>query len=275
VTGNKAVSLRDTPLEGWKAIGAHLGRSERTAQRWKRKGLPVHKSEVLGVIAYPSEIDAWMRAIRLDSTGHGAPEHLNELDSGRPEPDCSPPISPNFGSLVRENPDDALLRPELAGNVPLIEAPRPGPIVTRLWSGARLGIGIGLFSLLIAAVAAPAYALAIVIFALGAVFVGVNYHRLKDTPAARATVAVYALAAMAYICSASTMPEFQASVVNAATLPVSATFLIIIGLKFIPLFFLVLFYWVVFGRAPEYACWSNSAKSYRRNKNSQLIVPLS
>lgn len=50
-------------LDGWKAIAAYLGRDERTAQRWRERGLPVHF--VPGgrrgtVVAFTAEIDEWL-----------------------------------------------------------------------------------------------------------------------------------------------------------------------------------------------------------------------
>ena len=56
----------EKPLEGWKAIARFLGRSVKTVQRWEQRGLPVHRHEVLGVIAYPSDLETWKRA----STSH-------------------------------------------------------------------------------------------------------------------------------------------------------------------------------------------------------------
>ena len=76
---------------------------------------------------------------------------------------------------------------------------------------------ITLAGALAVATLAPAYGLAILIFSLGAVFVCLGYIRLEDFPMARAVVAVYMIAAMSYIASASTMPDFQATVINAAT----------------------------------------------------------
>ncbi len=53
-------------LEGWKAIADHLGKTERTVQRWeKSKGLPVRRlrgdstEELPRVYAPRSELDAW------------------------------------------------------------------------------------------------------------------------------------------------------------------------------------------------------------------------
>jgi TolB-like protein/Flp pilus assembly protein TadD len=53
-------------LEGWKAIADHLGRTERTVQRWeKSKGLPARRlkaaspDELPRVFSYRSELDAW------------------------------------------------------------------------------------------------------------------------------------------------------------------------------------------------------------------------
>jgi hypothetical protein len=60
-------------LEGWKDISSYLNRGVRTAQRWKEKGLPVHKHEATGTIyALSSELDAWL--------AHQTPE--NEESTG-------------------------------------------------------------------------------------------------------------------------------------------------------------------------------------------------
>jgi len=64
----------ETPLEGWKAIGAYLQRTERTAKRWEStEALPVHRHRHgtgITVYAYPSELDAW-RAHREPATESG------------------------------------------------------------------------------------------------------------------------------------------------------------------------------------------------------------
>ena len=78
-------------LESWKAIGAHLGRTVRTVQRWERdEGLPVHRLEhhkLSSIYAYVDELDAWWvsrsDASRIEGgTGPGAP------------PAAPPPASP-------------------------------------------------------------------------------------------------------------------------------------------------------------------------------------
>jgi hypothetical protein len=52
------------PLTSWKEIGAYLGRTARTAQRWERSlGLPVHRAtaSASGVVwAFPTDIDQWL-----------------------------------------------------------------------------------------------------------------------------------------------------------------------------------------------------------------------
>jgi Tol biopolymer transport system component len=50
-------------LDSWKEIATHLGRTERTAIRWEKKGLPVHRvpgGQRQAVFAYTDEIDAWL-----------------------------------------------------------------------------------------------------------------------------------------------------------------------------------------------------------------------
>lgn len=52
-------------LQSWKEISAHVGRTDRTLQRWERKfGFPVHRpsgKSRSAVIAVVSEIEEWMR----------------------------------------------------------------------------------------------------------------------------------------------------------------------------------------------------------------------
>jgi hypothetical protein len=50
-------------LNSWKEIAQYLDRGVRTAQRWERSGLPVHRigsGPRCPVIAFPKEIDAWL-----------------------------------------------------------------------------------------------------------------------------------------------------------------------------------------------------------------------
>src|SRR5580700_592040 len=81
---NDAMALPDEkPLEGWKDIAKYLGRGERTAQRCEHKGLPVHRHDALGVIAYKSEINIWIA-------------NLQEGIAALPD---SGPVAPDFPSL--------------------------------------------------------------------------------------------------------------------------------------------------------------------------------
>jgi TolB-like protein/tetratricopeptide (TPR) repeat protein len=61
--GPPGASAPGERLESWKEIGAYLGRTPRTVQRWERsEGLPVHRlpHDKLGsVYAYRAELDAW------------------------------------------------------------------------------------------------------------------------------------------------------------------------------------------------------------------------
>ena len=51
-------------LDGWKAIADHLGKDERTVQRWRRqRGMPVHRvpgGKSGAVFAFRQELDAWL-----------------------------------------------------------------------------------------------------------------------------------------------------------------------------------------------------------------------
>ena len=49
-------------LEGWKQIAGYLKCGKRTAQRWEKQGLPVHRHDTVGAVyAYTSELDAWRK----------------------------------------------------------------------------------------------------------------------------------------------------------------------------------------------------------------------
>lgn len=118
-------------LESWKEIGAHLGRSPRTVQRWERQeGLPVHRlqHEKLGnVYAFASELDAWWESRRSRLAEEPAvPEAA--------EPDASPPGTPGPAASTRPRWRGALglavgLIAALAGLV-LWRAARPEPLRT-------------------------------------------------------------------------------------------------------------------------------------------------
>ncbi len=88
-------------LESWKTIGAHLGRTVRTVQRWERdEGLPVHRLEhhkLASIYAYVDELDAWWvsrsDASRLeDWPSPGAPP-------AAPAPASPTPLEADLSSL--------------------------------------------------------------------------------------------------------------------------------------------------------------------------------
>ena len=68
-----------TRLDGWKAVAAHIGRSERTVHRWaKERGLPVyHVAGGGSVFAWAEELDAWFARVREEPGERDEP-----LDSG-------------------------------------------------------------------------------------------------------------------------------------------------------------------------------------------------
>ena len=88
-------------LEGWKAVADHLGKTERTVQRWeKSKGLPVRRLKAESpddqprVYAYRSELDAWWNqqtGLEDDSktdpltlvSGSGQTQAISSADAGQ------------------------------------------------------------------------------------------------------------------------------------------------------------------------------------------------
>ena len=118
-------------------------------------------------------------------------------------------------------------------------------IVTCPFLAAALAILLTLWGV---AADTGAYGLAIVLLCAGCGLASVLYTRSEDTPLARSLLALLLGAVMAYIPSASSLKEVVASVVNATTLTPALVYPFITGLKFIPLFVLVLVYWALSGR---------------------------
>src|SRR5579884_2836670 len=53
----------DVRLKSWKEIAEYIDRDVRTAHRWERDGLPVHRlmhERGASVYAHPAEIDEWL-----------------------------------------------------------------------------------------------------------------------------------------------------------------------------------------------------------------------
>src|ERR1700745_1921541 len=90
-------------LTSWKDVAAYLGKTTRTAQRWERDlGLPIHRpvNKPAGVIlADPDEIDAWINARKMRSSGAAAPIVLGDLSN--PESLRSvQPIAPAYARVL-------------------------------------------------------------------------------------------------------------------------------------------------------------------------------
>jgi len=90
-----------------------------------------------------------------------------------------------------------------------------------------------------------AYGLTIPAFWLGVLVIILAYPRLPDAPATRSLAALFLLAAMSYTASVTTLPEVTSTVVNLAVIPPAAAYPFVMGLKYVPLFFVVLAYWVL------------------------------
>jgi hypothetical protein len=82
-------------LDGWKSISDYLGKSIRTAQRWRQDfGMPVHRlggREGENVYAFRSELDAWRReASRLSGFGAAVAEAADRNGVQEPAADSRP-----------------------------------------------------------------------------------------------------------------------------------------------------------------------------------------
>ena len=104
-----------------------------------------------------------------------------------------------------------------------------------------------MFGVLAVALFVSAYGLAILAFCLGAGLLILVYMGSQNTLWIRAITAIYMIAAMCYTSNASTMPEVQATVINVTTLPPALSYVFIMGLRFVPLYVLVLGFWVFLG----------------------------
>ncbi len=224
-------------LKGWKEIASYAKRGTRTVQRWQQKGFPVHRHVTLGTVcAYRSEIDAWLKSANDESTSSSSLDlssgsGIGDVASGPRRAATSASIGTGVAEADQSNSAHSTIH--AAGR-------RHHGLV---WAGLVLTTVI-VFALAIFTVA---YRFTIFTFWLGAVIVILGYMHLKDTPIVRAFVAGYFITAMSYTSSASTLPDVLATVINLTTLPPSAVYSFAIGLKFIPLFILVLIYWVISG----------------------------
>jgi hypothetical protein len=90
-------------LTSWKDVAAYLGKTTRTAQRWERDlALPIHRpvNKPAGVIlADCDEIDAWISARRMHSSGATAPGVLNDL-SNAASLRSAQPIAPVYARVL-------------------------------------------------------------------------------------------------------------------------------------------------------------------------------
>jgi PAS domain-containing protein len=88
-------------LTSWKDVAAYLGKTTRTAQRWERDiGLPIHRpvNKPTGVIlADTDEIDAWIIARRMHSSGATAP--VNDLSNAATLRSAQP-IAPVYARVL-------------------------------------------------------------------------------------------------------------------------------------------------------------------------------
>jgi tetratricopeptide (TPR) repeat protein len=89
-------------LTGWREIAAYFGRNESTVKRWAaEKNLPVYRAGEQarrGVLvhAYPSELEAWLRAHKDDSDAGRSEGEPGEASPAGPEPSEPVPRQPGW-----------------------------------------------------------------------------------------------------------------------------------------------------------------------------------
>lgn len=103
---------RGVRLVGWKDIAAYLGKTDRTAKRWRNdRGLPVHRvpgTAKASVYAYAGEVDRWLQSARAANSEENKPEengHLLRISETAEPPllslDRRPPARSRSRSLRR------------------------------------------------------------------------------------------------------------------------------------------------------------------------------
>src|ERR1700674_2265469 len=100
---NRPVNVR---LDSWKDIATYLGRDIRTAMRWQKNDLPVHRVPGVqrhAVFAYTNEIDAWLVSQDKELLGFNLAGPPNE------------PIEKPEETLAESSPDASLPEPEARG----------------------------------------------------------------------------------------------------------------------------------------------------------------
>ena len=128
--------MNDGRVHGWKAIGAHLGVSDRTAVRWHQTaGMPVHRMEVGGrpaVFARPEELDRWV----ISQEGSRAQLQHRESGGSAGTGGCDSSPGPFDGGAASPHVDN------VAACIP----------VTTFWASRRLLLYLGAAGVLITAV---------------------------------------------------------------------------------------------------------------------------
>jgi len=183
----------------------------------------------------------------------GQPDEVASPGAGRPQPSDALPkaevANERGGGQPQERPRSPDLDSGLESQVPTttlettasrhVEVPRVSAILSAVTLVALVILAITLWI--------GSCGLAIVMFCLSAIPVLLVYPQLRAKTCGRAFVAFFFLAAMAYIPSAWTMPEVAATVINMRTLGAALAYPFVTGLRFIPVFVLVLGYWVTLG----------------------------
>lgn len=133
-------------LDGWKAIAAYLGRDERTAQRWRERGLPVHF--VPGgrrgtVVAFTAEIDEWLG--QHPPGGHP--------DNGHDRPEAPPPHAASPASPLPDRVGEAAGIPDSPAPTTSVPHAPAGPARDPRHRGLKVAAVLTLAAAVAAAVA--------------------------------------------------------------------------------------------------------------------------
>jgi len=90
----------------------------------------------------------------------------------------------------------------------------------------------------------------------------VAFDRLKDTAVIRGAISTVLFLGMAYIPSAWTLYQLSGDVINFDAVPPAAIYPFVTGMKFLPLFALVLMWWTVDAMLPPRTWWLRSVATF-------------
>ena len=182
-----------------------------------------------------------------------------------------PPAHPNAGinntisklrQLLDDPPDKSALIRNIAGSgyefcgalgAAESESGRL-PVAVVLSAVAALSTVVALFTTAVGTAATAYFVFAVLLI--------IAFDKLKDTAFTRGTVSTVLFIGMAYVPSAWTLYDLSGVVINFDALPPAAVYPFVTGMKFLPIFSLVLMWWTFDALLPSRMLWRRSTATF-------------